>query len=82
MHKEFVRHDWDHSLSHAAEECAEFLCAYSKANRWGLYSVNPLLPENEREANIWWIHREMKDAIEALERLQRCFDDYEYPEEE
>lgn len=40
--------------------------------------MNPEIPECDRETNAVWLQREMKDLREALDRLQRCFDEGGY----
>jgi hypothetical protein len=56
-------------LSHAIEECGEFLAAAGKLQRWGAFSVNPELPREMQETNIDWLFREAMDVTEAIERL-------------
>lgn len=56
-------------LSHAIEECGEFLSAAGKLQRWGAFSVNPELPRDMQETNIDWLFRELIDVQEAMERL-------------
>ena len=75
----FIRYDYDGSLGHAIEEAGEFLAAAGKTLRWGLTSVNPDLPSHAQETNAVWLQREMKDLREALDRLQKCFDEGRLP---
>lgn len=70
--KRFLQHGFDKCLSHAIEECGEFLAAAGKTQRWGTMSVNPLLPTGEQETNIIWLRREMQDVFEAMDRLARA----------
>lgn len=57
-------------LSHAIEECGEFLAAAGKLQRWGPYSVNPELNAEFQETNIDWLFRELLDLEEACARLR------------
>ena len=78
----FLQDGFDKRLSHAIEEAGEFLAAAGKTQRWGLHSVNPLLPAAEQETNEAWLLREMEDLIHALGRLGRAMlktDDEEEP---
>jgi len=65
----FLQYGFDKALSHAIEECGEFLAAAGKTQRWGRLSVNPLLPTEQQEANEAWLRREMTDLMQALHRL-------------
>lgn len=65
----FLQDGFDKQLSHAIEECGEFLAAAGKTQRWGLQSVNPLLLPHQQETNDAWLRREMVDLYGALERL-------------
>lgn len=62
--------NFDFCLSHAIEECGEFLAAAGKTQRWGLESVDPTLPPGEREHNGRWLLRELDDVEGALKRLR------------
>jgi hypothetical protein len=62
--------DVDFALAHAAEEAGEFVAAIGKTLRWGLDSVNPLLPPDQQETNQAWVLREMADLRDALDRLE------------
>ena len=66
----FLQTGFDKCLSHAIEEAGEFLAAAGKTQRWGRDSVNPLLPPEQRETNINWLIREMRDLEDALKRLR------------
>ncbi|MDF7776894.1 hypothetical protein P1X14_16675 [Sphingomonas sp. AOB5] len=57
------------AMAHAAEEAGEMLAALGKSLRWGLESVNPLLPPAEQETNREWLEREIGDLRGALDRL-------------
>lgn len=65
----YLQAGFDKRLSHAIEECGEFLAAAGKLQRWGAYSVNPELPREMQEPNIDWLFREAMDAQETIERL-------------
>ena len=65
----FLQEGFEKQLAHAIEECGEFLSAAGKTQRWGVDSVNPLLPESEQERNADWLKREAVDVQEAIGRL-------------
>jgi hypothetical protein len=67
----FLQDGFDKCLSHAIEECGEFLAAAGKTQRWGPYSVNPLVPTDQQERNIVWLLREMGDLAQSLARLHK-----------
>ena|ERR1700679_3066532 len=67
--KRFLQDGFDKRLSHAIEECGEFLAAAGKTQRWGVWSVNPLIQEAGQETNLVWLRREMADIRQALDRL-------------
>ena len=71
----FLQDGLDKKLAHAIEECGEFISAAAKAQRWGLQSVNPLLPPYQQETNQHWIEREMKDVRDALDRLEKALEE-------
>lgn len=71
----YLQKGFDKCLSHAIEECGEFLAAAGKTQRWGPYSFNPELTPAEREYNMVWLRREMKDVQEALDRLEKEMED-------
>ena len=75
----YIRYDFDGCLGHFIEECGEALAAAGKTLRWGWSSVNPEIPEQDRESNAVWLQREMKDLREAMDRLQKCFDEDRLP---
>lgn len=66
----FLQDGFDKRLAHAMEECGEFVAAAGKTQRWGVWSVNPLLPKHAQEANIVSLRREMADVRQALDRLE------------
>lgn len=65
----FLQDGFDKRLSHLIEECGEVLAAAGKTQRWGAFSVNPLLPESKQETNLVWLRRELNDLYEAMVRL-------------
>ena len=75
----FLQDGFDKQLSHDIEECGEVLAAAGKTQRWGWASVNPLLPEAERESNLVWLRRELGDLKEAIARLEATIDADELP---
>lgn len=67
----FIKTGFDQTLSHVIEECGEVLAAAGKLQRHGMYSVNPLLPVEEQEPNIFWLMRELVDLKQAIERFEQ-----------
>lgn len=65
----FLQDGFDKRLSHVIEECGEVLAAAGKTQRWGPFSVNPLLPVDQQETNIDWLISEIADLRKALDRL-------------
>jgi NTP pyrophosphatase (non-canonical NTP hydrolase) len=65
----FLQDGFDKQLAHLVEECGEVLAAAGKTQRWGLDSVNPLLPVDQQETNGEWLFREIVDLDEAIGRL-------------
>jgi hypothetical protein len=64
-------------LDHLAEECGEFIAAYSKMRRWGAESYNPELEYDERVRNIDWVMCEAGDVFDAALRLRNTMIDVE-----
>lgn len=61
------------ALAHIIEECGEVIAAAGKTYRFGPDSYNPELPPEEREKNIDWVLREIRDlkrAIRAWEEMR------------
>lgn len=75
----YLRPNFKFCLSHAIEECGEFLAAAGKTQRWGALSVNPELPPSDQERNVDWLRREMRDVRGAMERLLAAIR-VEYPD--
>jgi len=70
----FLQDGFDKRLSHLIEECGEVLAAAGKTQRWGPDSVNPLIPEHERESNLLWLRRELADLSQAIGRLEEAIE--------
>jgi len=70
----FLQTGFDKQLAHVVEECGEVLAAAGKTQRWGLDSVNPLLPVDQQETNEAWLRREIADLDGALKRLLTTMD--------
>lgn len=68
----FIQPGFEKGLSHLIEECGETIAAAGKLQRWGPYSVNPLLPPQQQETNLRWLRREMFDLRAALDRLEKA----------
>ena len=56
------------------EELGELQAALGKTLRWGWLSVNPELPQGERETNLDWVRREIADVRGALDNLEKTLD--------
>lgn len=69
MDTKYLRPGFDFALHHAVEEAGEFLAAAGKTMRWGRDSVNPEIPEADRETNEQWLLRELIDLRGAIDRL-------------
>ena len=67
----FLRPGLDFALAHVVEECGEVLAAAGKCQRWGVRSVNPLLPPEKQEMNRDWLLRELDDLEGAIARLRK-----------
>ena len=70
MDKRFLQDGFDKRLAHVVEECGEVLAAAGKTQRWGPWSVNPLLPTEQQETNVAWLWRELEDLKLAISRLE------------
>ena len=53
-------------LGYLVEECGEVLAAVGKTQRWGLWSSNPELDDQDQETNRDWILRELRDLENAI----------------
>lgn len=71
----YFQDGFDKRLSHVIEECGELLAAAGKTQRWGALSYNPLIPKHERETNLVWLRREMRDVQEAILRLDQAIEE-------
>jgi NTP pyrophosphatase (non-canonical NTP hydrolase) len=70
MNLKFIRPGVKQAMARFVEECGEVLAAVGKTQRFGLDSVNPLLPREQQETNRKWVQRELKDLRDALNRLE------------
>jgi NTP pyrophosphatase (non-canonical NTP hydrolase) len=76
--KRFLQEGFDKQLAHVVEECGEVLAAAGKTQRWGRYSVNPLLGADDphyRETNDTWLRRELADLKDVISRLEATMED-------
>jgi hypothetical protein len=69
MDERFIKGGLSHRLAHFVEEAGEALAAAGKTQRWGLESVNPLLPAAQQETNRIWLLRELRDVRSAVDLL-------------
>ena len=53
-------------LVYLVEECGEVVAAAGKGLRFGIFSYNPELKEEDREYNVDWILRELVDLETAI----------------
>jgi hypothetical protein len=70
MNKKFLPNDIEGKLFHVIEECGEVLSAAGKLQRFGPLSVNPLLPVEKQESNIYWLIRELEDLETAIHKFK------------
>lgn len=71
-HEEFRQHGCAYkALAHLVEEAGEVMAAAGKSLRFGLDSVNPLLPVEEQETNEEWLRREIGDLKLAIVQLEK-----------
>jgi NTP pyrophosphatase (non-canonical NTP hydrolase) len=75
MQVQFLQSGLDKRLAHTVEECGEVISAIGKTQRFGLRSVNPLLPLEQQERNVDWLRREMADLRGALDRLDAAIEE-------
>lgn len=71
MHKEFLQDGFDKVLSHLIEECAEVIQAAAKIQRFGLDSVNPLLPKEFQITNLVRLNSELSDLKHSIIRIEK-----------
>lgn len=69
-HDAFIQPGFEKALAHVVEEAGEVLAAVGKTQRFGPLSVNPLLPPEEQEMNLFWLLRELEDLKSAIGRLE------------
>lgn len=79
MKSKYIVDDFEHCLGHVVEECGEVLAAAGKTLRWGWASMNPEIPEKERETNIVWLIRELRDLRGAIDRLEKVIEEGRLP---
>jgi hypothetical protein len=60
----------EEKIAYFIEECGEALAAAGKAQRRGLDSFDPRVPEAERETNAAWLRRELRDLKGAIALLE------------
>lgn len=79
MDNRFLQDGFDKKMLHFIEECAEAsavmndaIQAICKIQRWGLDSVNPLLPLIEQETNRAALIRTMAKIVPELEDVERA----------
>jgi hypothetical protein len=71
MHAEFLPTDLAGKLGKLTEECGEVLAAVGKTQRFGLDSVNPLIPADQRVTNKDWLLAELADLEHAIEEVRQ-----------
>lgn len=76
----FLQDGFDKQLSHLIEECGEVLAAAGKTQRWGLLSVDPTIPVEQRETNLAWLRRELGDLRQAMDRLESTIERTDFHE--
>lgn len=67
----YMRPGLPFAVGKTVEELGELNAALGKTLRWGWDSVNPELPQDERETNLVWVRREIEDVRGALDNLER-----------
>lgn len=71
-HEEFRQHgSADKAIAHVVEEVGEVMAAAGKCLRFGLHSVNPLIPVEDRETNEAWLRREVEDLKLSITHLEK-----------
>lgn len=65
----------EQKMGYLIEEAGETMAAIGKAQRWGLFSVNPELPTDQQETNIDWMIRELADLGNAVYILSNELND-------
>lgn len=72
MDERFKPRDINEAWGRLIEELGEATAAAGKLQRYGPFSVNPLLPREQQETNLSWVMRELED-IERAARDFRAF---------
>jgi|SRR5581483_6944959 len=67
----YMRPGLPFAVGKTVEELGELNAALGKTLRWGWDSVNPELPQHQRETNLVWVKREIADVRGALDNLER-----------
>ena len=67
--QKYMRPGLPFAVGKTVEELGELSAALGKTLRWGWHSENPELPQHQRETNLAWVRREMKDVRDALDNL-------------
>jgi hypothetical protein len=67
----YMRPGLKFAVGKAVEELGELQAAIGKTLRWGWLGANPELPMHKRETNVLWVKREIADAREALDNLDK-----------
>ena len=74
MHERYRSRSAKQALGHVIEEMGEALAAAGKTMRWGPRSSNPELPFEQREINMAWLLRELKDVENAITAFRELVD--------
>lgn len=69
MKPQYMPKTREQHFGYLIEECGEVLAAAGKTLRWGEMSTNPELPPQDRETNLAWLNREMRDLRNALDLM-------------
>ena len=70
MNDKYLPKGFANQLAHVVEECGEVLAAAGKTIRFGVFGVNPELPQSLQETNIDWLSRELEDLEAAIKSLR------------
>lgn len=61
-------------IGYAVEESGELQHAIGKMLRWGPFGANPELRIGDREPNVVWVRREIRDVKRALAWLDAALE--------
>lgn len=67
----YMRPGLEFATGKLVEELGELQAALGKSMKWGFEGYNPELPVDQRELNVDWVLREIKDVQEAIGNFQR-----------